>query len=278
MAGVTKTSPGHRSTQKAALPAAMPANPKVTSRGNHIFLNGADEHSGNLGLVLAILLFLLAYVVPQVASVFAGSKRALPLLTQMMLGLSAFVRNYGGVIFTAIVFIAGCARIAWSRASFRQNFDATWLRLPVLGRLARGYNAARFSSTLAMLSAAGVPILKALQAAADTLSNRAMRADGLEALVLVREVAPLASALAHKQCFPALLEPLLIVVMGLVVMLVVLAVLLPSSNSTNWSSRHPRSSATGVDTPTADRRSHQTPPAGAQSARCCAPTGQARHR
>jgi general secretion pathway protein F len=70
--------------------------------------------------------------------------------------------------------------------------------LPVLGRLARGYNAARFASTLAMLSAAGAPILKALQAAADTLSNRAMRADALEALVLVREVAPLASALAHK--------------------------------------------------------------------------------
>jgi general secretion pathway protein F len=184
----------------------------------------------------------------------------------MMLGISAGVRNYGGVILVAIIFIAGCARIAWSRASFRQSFDGAWLRLPVLGRLARGYNAARFASTLAMLSAAGVPILKALQAAADTLSNRAMRADALEALVLVREGAPLASALAHKQRFPALLgmfarlgeqtgqlpvmleraarqlraevqrramqlatllEPLLIVVMGLVVMLIVLAVLLP---------------------------------------------------
>ncbi|MDP3653091.1 MAG: type II secretion system inner membrane protein GspF [Rhodoferax sp.] len=259
---------------------------------------GAGEHSGQLGLVLerladeleeqqnlaakllgaalypaivsvvalAIVLFLLAYVVPQVASVFAGSKRALPLLTQMMLAVSGLVRNYGWVLLIAIVLGAACARLAWARASFRENFDAAWLRLPVLGRLARGYNAARFASTLAMLGAAGVPILKALQAAADTLSNRAMRADALQALALVREGAPLASALAHKQRFPpllgmfarlgeqtgqlpvmldraanqlraevqrramqlaTLLEPLLIVAMGMVVMLIVLAVLLP---------------------------------------------------
>ena len=117
-----------------------------------------------------------------------------------------------------------------------------------------------------MLAGAGVPILKALQAAADTLSNRAMRTDALDALVLVREGAPLASALAQKKRFPGLLsmfarlgeqtgqlpkmldraakqlstevqrramqfatllEPLLIVGMGMMVMLIVLAVLLP---------------------------------------------------
>ena len=68
--------------------------------------------------------------------------------------------------------------------------------LPLVGRLARGYNAARFGGTLAMLAGAGVPILKALQAAAETLGNRAMRSDALDALVQVREGAPLASALA----------------------------------------------------------------------------------
>jgi general secretion pathway protein F len=75
--------------------------------------------------------------------------------------------------------------------------------LPLIGRLARGYNAARFAGTLAMLAGAGVPILKALQAAAETLSNRAMRADAMDALVQVREGAPLASALAGKKRFPA---------------------------------------------------------------------------
>ena len=142
-----------------------------------------------------------------------------------------------------------------------------------MGRLARGYNAARFASTLAMLAGAGVPILKALQAAAETLNNRALRADALDALVLVREGAPLASALAQKKRFPSLLpmfarlgeqtgqlpvmlqcaanqlsaevtrkalaiatilEPLLIVAMGLVVMLIVMSVMLPIMHMNTW--------------------------------------------
>ena len=259
---------------------------------------GAGEHSGNLGLVLerladdleqsqalksqlvgaalypaivtlvaiTIVMFLLGYVVPQVAEVFAGSKRALPLLTVIMLGLGNFVRDQGWMMLIAMILIAICCRFAWASAVFREKFDAAWLNLPILGKLSRGYNAARFAGTLSMLAAAGVPILKALQAAADTLSNRAMRTDALDALVLVREGAPLASALAQKKRFPGLLsmfarlgeqtgqlplmleraarqlstevqrramqlatllEPLLIVVMGLVVMLIVLAVLLP---------------------------------------------------
>ena len=217
-------------------------------------------------VAIAIVMFLLGYVVPQVAEVFAGSKRALPLLTVIMLGLGNFVRNQGWWLLFTIIFIVICARLAWASATFRERFDAAWLNLPVLGKLSRGYNAARFASTLAMLASAGVPILKALQAAADTVSNRAMRIDALDALVLVREGAPLAQALAQKKRFPGLLamfarlgeqtgqlpvmlerasrqlgtevqrralqlatllEPLLIVAMGLVVMLIVLAVLLP---------------------------------------------------
>ena len=264
----------------------------------YVAVIGAGEQSGNLGLVLerladdleeqqalkakligaalypaivtlvaiVIVMFLLGYVVPQVANVFAGSKRALPLLTTLMLGLGNFVRDYGWLMLLGIIIIAACARLMWASSTFREKFDAFWLTWPVLGRLSCGYNAARFASTLAMLAQAGVPILKALQAAADTLSNRAMRADALQALVLVREGAPLASALAQKKRFPGLLgmfarlgeqtgqlplmlgraakqlstevqrrslqlatiaEPLLIVGMGLVVMLIVLAVLLP---------------------------------------------------
>jgi general secretion pathway protein F len=217
-------------------------------------------------VALAIVLFLLAYVVPQIAAVFAGSKQALPLLTRIMLGLSDAVRSYGLLALVALILIAAGARLALTGAAFRSKADAAWLRLPVLGRMSRSYNAARFAGTLAMLASAGVPILKALQAAAETLNNRAMRDDALEALALVREGAPLASALARNQRFPALLsmfarlgeqtgrlpqmldraaqqlrtevqrralqlatllEPLLIVAMGLVVMLIVLAVLMP---------------------------------------------------
>ena len=230
-------------------------------------LLGAALYPAIVSLVaLAIVLFLVTYVVPQVASVFAGSKRALPFLTVLMLGFSDVVRSYGWLILTAVVAGIAAARWALRAPELRYRFDAAWLGLPIIGRLSRSYNAARFASTLAMLAAAGVPILKALQAASDTLSNQAMRRDAQDALVAVREGAPLASALAQKKRFPGLLsmfarlgeqtgqlplmlqraasqlssevqrramqlatllEPLLIVFMGLVVMLIVLAVLLP---------------------------------------------------
>lgn len=230
-------------------------------------LMGAALYPAIVTLVsITIVLFLVAYVVPQVAGVFAGTKRALPFLTVAMLAVSDAVRHYGWALLIALVLIAAGARLALAQEEFRQKFDAAWLRLPLLGRLARGYNAARFASTLAMLAGAGVPILKALQAAAETLGNRALRADALNALVLVREGAPLASALAQKKRFPGLvsmfarlgeqtgqlplmlqraatqistevqrralqlatiLEPLLIVGMGLIVMTIVLAVMQP---------------------------------------------------
>jgi general secretion pathway protein F len=265
----------------------------------------AGEQSGNLGLVLekladdleerqalrgrlvsaalypaivslvavVIVVFLVTYVVPQVASVFSGSKQALPFLTVAMLAISGFVRQWGWLAALLIAAGFGLLALMLRNEAFRERFDAAWLRLPLIGRLARGYNAARFAGTLAMLAGAGVPILKALQAAAETLNNRALRADALDALVQVREGAPLAAALAGKKRFPGLLamfsrlgeqtgtlpqmlqraanqlgqevqrralqmatilEPLLIVVMGVVVMLIVLAVLLPIIQLNSW--------------------------------------------
>lgn len=224
-------------------------------------------------IAVAIVIFLVTYVVPQVASVFSGSKRALPGLTVAMLAVSSFVRHYGWLMLAGLVAGGIALGLALRGEAFRQRFDAGMLGVPLLGRLSRGYNAARFASTLAMLAGAGVPILKALQAAAETLSNRAMRADAMAALAQVREGAPLASALAAKKRFPGLLamfarlgeqtgelplmleraarqlgsevqrraialatilEPLLIVAMGVVVMMIVLAVLLPIIQLNTW--------------------------------------------
>ncbi|MDI9233830.1 type II secretion system inner membrane protein GspF [Limnohabitans lacus] len=237
-------------------------------------LMGAALYPAIVCLVaLAIVIFLVTSVVPQVAGVFAGTKRQLPMLTVAMLGLSDFVRQWGWLMLGLAVAGLGAFRMALRQSAFRLRFDAAFLRLPLIGRLARGYNSARFASTLAMLTAAGVPILKALQAAADTLSNQALRADALEALVRVREGAPLGNALAQHARFPGLLsmfaklgeqtgqlpvmlqraaqqlssevqrramalatvlEPLLIVGMGGLVMLIVLAVLMPIMELNQW--------------------------------------------
>lgn len=237
-------------------------------------LIGATLYPAIVSLIaVVIVIFLVTYVVPQVASVFASTKRSLPLLTVAMLAVSSFMRSWGWLI--ALLLAAGGAALSFAlrNEGFRERFDASWLQLPLIGRLARGYNAARFAGTLAMLAGAGVPILKALQAAAETLHNRAMRVDAMDALVQVREGAPLASALAGKKRFPGLLamfarlgeqtgqlpqmlgrasaqlgaevqrraiatatilEPLLIVAMGVIVMLIVLAVLLPIIQLNTW--------------------------------------------
>ncbi len=235
---------------------------------------GAMLYPAIVSLVAMIIVtVLVTWVVPQIANVFTSSKRALPMLTVAMLGISAFVRSWGW----AVALLAGggiTAFVVARRAeAFRVRTDAALLRLPLIGRLARGYNAARFGGTLALLAGAGVPILKALQAAAETLGNRAMRNDALDALVQVREGAPLASALAGKKRFPGLLamfarlgeqtgqlprmldraaaqmsaevqrramgaatilEPLLIVGMGVIVVLIMLAVLLPIIQLNTW--------------------------------------------
>ncbi|MDE2158146.1 MAG: type II secretion system inner membrane protein GspF [Burkholderiales bacterium] len=224
-------------------------------------------------VALVIVIILVTWVVPQIAGVFVNSKRALPVLTVAMLAISAFVRHWGWLVALALAGAVTAFVFARRAAPFRERSDAAFLRLPIIGRLARGYNAARFGGTLAMLAGAGVPILKALQAAAETLGNRAMRADAIDALVQVREGAPLANALAGKKRFPGLLamfarlgeqtgqlpemllrasnqlsaevqrralglatllEPLLIVAMGIVVVLIMLAVLMPIIQLNTW--------------------------------------------
>ncbi len=230
-------------------------------------LIGAMAYPAVVSLVaLVIVIFLVTYVVPQVAQAFTSTRKQLPGLTVFMLALSDFVRHWGWLLLAASVAGVTAFVLALRGAAFRLRFDRFWLTVPLFGRLARGYNAARFAATLGMLAGAGVPILKALQSAAETLSNTQLRADALEALVQVREGAPLGSALASKKRFPGLLamfarlgeqtgqlpemlsragrqlsgevqrramalatllEPLLIVGMGLVVMLIVMSVLQP---------------------------------------------------
>ncbi|MGA2552377.1 MAG: type II secretion system inner membrane protein GspF [Burkholderiaceae bacterium] len=261
-------------------------------------LIGAGEHTGNLGVVmerladylderaalrqkiilaftypaivtvvaLGIVTLLLTYVVPQVVSVFTNTKQQLPILTILMLWLSAFVRSYG--LFIALILIVGAvfAVRLLRLPGPRMTWDRWLLRAPLIGRLVRDYNTVRFVSTLAILSAAAVPILRALQVAGETLSNTLMRRNVDDAIVRVSEGAPLSRALGSAKTFPpalihlvrsgeatgnvsqmleraaaagalelerrtllltSLLEPMLILCMGGIVLCIVLAVMMP---------------------------------------------------
>jgi general secretion pathway protein F len=217
-------------------------------------------------VAFAIVIFLLTYVVPQIVSVFANTKQKLPLLTVIMLAISDFVRNYGLIVAAVVVALFWAWRRALKNPDVKLRWHRWLLTAPLYGKFERSLNTARFASTLAITTGSGVPILRALQTSRDTLSNVAMRAQVEEAASSVREGVGLARALSAHKHFPpmlihmiragevtgelpamldraanaqeqdlerraltiaGLLEPALILAMGVVVLLIVLAVLMP---------------------------------------------------
>ena len=215
---------------------------------------------------IAIVIFLLSYVVPQVVGAFNQAHQALPLLTRLMLSASDLVRHWGGVAALALIALFALWRWQLRHAAFRLAWHARVLRLPLLGRYVLGVNTARYAATLSILTGGGVPLLAALDVAARTLGNDKLRLAADEAARQVREGSSLASALQAQKAFPpllvyltgsgertgalpamlerasrtlsnelerramtmtALLEPLMILAMGGIVLVIVLAIMMP---------------------------------------------------
>jgi general secretion pathway protein F len=213
-----------------------------------------------------VIVVLLTYVVPQVTEVFKQSGQTLPGLTIGLIAVSDFVRAHGLWLLVGLGTVGVVLRLALRAPTLRLAWHRRQLSLPVIGRLLRSVQTARFASTLAILVSSGVPLIRALEAGARTLSNEALRDNVQDAIGRVREGVPLARALAAARQFPpllvhlvasgeatgrlpemldraastlgaeaerkamtltSLLEPLLILVMGGVVLLIVLAVMLP---------------------------------------------------
>lgn len=217
-------------------------------------------------VAFSIVIFLLTYVVPQIVSVFANTKQELPFLTVVMLAISDFTRAYGIYVALLLIGAFVMWRRALRNPALRYRWHNWLLTAPVYGKFERSLNTARFASTLAITTGSGVPILRALETSRDTLSNVAMKDLVEEASASVREGASLARSLSAQKLFPpmlihmirageitgelpqmleraanaqqqdlerrtltiaGLLEPVLILAMGLVVLLIVLAVLMP---------------------------------------------------
>lgn len=215
---------------------------------------------------LGIIIFLLSYVVPQVVGAFAQAKQALPPLTQFMLAASAFVQDWGAWTLLGLISAFVLWRLHLRNPAAKLAWHSRVLRLPVLGRYALGVDVARFAATLAILSSSNVPLLQSLEASRRTLSNRRLQVSVDDATGRVREGSPLAQALLAQKVFPpllvhlvgsgertgelpamldraaktlsvelerramtmtALLEPLMILIMGGIVLLIVLAVMMP---------------------------------------------------
>ncbi len=215
---------------------------------------------------VAIVVVLLAYVVPQVVQVFDNIGQELPILTRGLILVSDTVRDYG--LTAAVIGVIGFVifRFMLRREGPRRQYHRIVMNLPLVGRLVRGLNAARFSRTFSILAASGVPVLEALRISSQVLTNLPMRMAVEDAATMVREGATIHVALDKSGYFPpmtihliasgessgnlegmleraassqerevetlisavmGIFEPMLLLMMGGVVLLIVLAILLP---------------------------------------------------
>jgi general secretion pathway protein F len=222
-------------------------------------------------IVLTVMCFLivsvlLVFVVPKVVGVFENAQRDLPIATRILIGSSDFARDYGIYVLIVLGF-AGWLLYRWlGNPGPRRSFHRWQLRLPLVGRLVRGFNTARFTRTLSILTASAVPVLESLRIAAEVVTNVPMREAVEEASARIREGSPIGKSLGASRLFPpmtihlissgetsgeletmldraatnqereldgligallGLLGPALIVFMGLIVMGIVFALLLP---------------------------------------------------
>ncbi|MFO7640861.1 MAG: type II secretion system inner membrane protein GspF [Candidatus Competibacteraceae bacterium] len=218
------------------------------------------------GVAILIVAGLLTYVVPQVVQVFSSLNQQLPALTRGLIALSDFLQRHGWVVLTGLAIGAVAWVQALRRVGFRRRVHQALLRLPLLARLVRGTNTARFARTFSILMASGVPVLEALRISAQVLSNLPMREAVEQAAARVKEGASLQKAISASGYFPpmtvqliasgeasgrlenmleraaaqqeretetliaallGIFEPVLILLMGGVVLVIVLAILLP---------------------------------------------------
>lgn len=215
---------------------------------------------------IAIVALLLTFVVPKIVKQFENSKAELPMLTQVLIGISDFLRDWGLLLLAGLV-LAGFAFKRWLRdPAARRRFHALLLRLPLVGKVVRGSNTARFSRTFSTLTSSAVPVLEALRISGEVVTNLPMRDAVQGAADRVREGAPIGKSLGTSKIFPpmmihlissgessgeletmldraatnqeremdsilstavGLLGPLMILFMGGMVLIIVLAMLLP---------------------------------------------------
>jgi general secretion pathway protein F len=214
----------------------------------------------------SILIFLLAYVVPQVTQIFSETGQSLPIATKLLIGVSSFLANH----WWELTLMGACGMLAFFRflrtVTGRSWWDRFVLRLPWIGRLLHRLNIARVARTLGTLLASGVPILTALSIVTQLVSNTTLRRVLEEARASVQEGESLITPLKRSGLFPGLflqmiavgersgeleqmlsraaeayddevatalsrltsiLEPLTILFMGGIVLFIVLAILLP---------------------------------------------------
>jgi general secretion pathway protein F len=230
-------------------------------------LIGALAYPAILSLVaILVVMGLMVSVVPRVVEQFDNVDQQLPLITRMVIGISAFLASYYWVLIIVALLGAFVFAQALKRPDFRLAVDRNVLRIPVLGKLLRNLHAARMARTLSTMVASRLPLLEGLRLTGGTIRNKVLSAANDEIVESVRSGGSLSGAMRSSGVFPpllvyltasgesagqldtmleraaeylerefdnftstalSLLEPLIIVAMGGVVAVIILAILLP---------------------------------------------------
>jgi general secretion pathway protein F len=217
-------------------------------------------------VAISVIIFLLVSVVPQIVEQFGNLGQDLPFITRALLAVSQFLQTFGPFILVALLVALVVGGKLLQDPKRRDVFHAYQLKMPIIGKVIKGVNTARFSRTLSILTASAVPLLEGLQITAKVLSNRAMQLAVQDAADRVREGTSLRAALAQTKLFPPMMlhmiaageksgeleqmlgraadnqdrdfettmnvaikifEPALIIVMAAVVLVIVLAIIQP---------------------------------------------------
>ncbi|PSW03378.1 type II secretion system inner membrane protein GspF [Photobacterium lipolyticum] len=217
-------------------------------------------------VAVSVVAFLLATVVPKIVDQFVQMGQQLPTITEVLLAASNFVQNWGIVVVAVIVTAIALLKTALKKPDFRMRWDRWVLRIPVIGKVARGLNTSRFARTLSICTSSAIPLLDGMKVASDVMTNTWVNKQILEAADKVREGSSLRVSLDKTKLFPPMMlhmiasgersgeleqmltraadnqdrdfesqvnmalgifEPLLIVFMAGIVMFIVIATLMP---------------------------------------------------
>jgi general secretion pathway protein F len=215
---------------------------------------------------MAILFFLLSYVVPKVTRIFEETHAQLPTMTIILLAISGFLQHYWWVIVILVFAIVLAVRVSNRTPAGRLRFDRLTLRIPYFGKVLKKVALARFARTLTTLLLGGIPLLQALDIVKHVVSNMVLTNAIEDGRNSIREGHSVADPLKKSGLFPPLLvhmiavgeksgelesmlaraadaydgeveasvsalssiiEPMLVIFMGGVVLFIVMAILLP---------------------------------------------------
>ena len=219
-----------------------------------------------IGVAIAVVTALMVFVVPEMVGIFAQTKTDLPPLTVALIATSDFLTNHGWLLGLGLVALVIAIQQLLKRPAYKRMSDSMLLQIPGIRRVLIGMDTARFSSTLSILMASGVPLLDALKIAGAVMNNLVLRSASQEVASKVQEGSSLNRALSQEDYFPpmmvhmvasgetsgeletmlersaanqereleatlgtvmGLFEPIMVVVMGGLVLTIVMAILLP---------------------------------------------------